>query len=740
VTEAVRAAATSEQVMAARETSRQEGDPQLWRDAAVATAAGAALAAGDLALVEAIAAGYGSLLTAVLADGDASVRLDRASPAERRRRGAFATPPPLAATLARHALPGDPDLARSVVPRDRDPAGRAAPGQPGQHRGRAPAVVDPACGPGALLLAALDRLLALGVPAAEAFGALHGVDADAAAVAVCRTRLVARAVHLGVSWSLTDAATRIVVGDALLGPTPACPGEGLAWHEAFPAVLDRQESAPEPVTGWRGGFDAVLANPPWERLKVTRRDWAGLPPPQLRADRAAGARSLRDAGRHPLTGTGELNAYLPFAETCWRLLAPSGRASLVVPAGIASDRSAAALLRATLDAGALEVLHFLEPEDALFEGVSRRVGVAVVVLGAGPQVERPGRAATVAVGVRDPDAVPPGLVWPLDARTVRQVNPNTGTAPLFGTARDAAVVTGVHARLPVLKLRSAGGMVIGDPWQVRLVTPLHMTRDARHFATSPGAGLLPLWEAKHAWLLDHRGGGTPGHRYWVPEPLVHDRFAGLMTRGWLAGYRNVTTADSPRTLLPTALPIAAVGNSLPLLTAPRLPLLLAALASLPADYVARQKHAGANLNFFKLEQVPLPPPEAYDVPAPWDPTVTVATWTLRRFALACRWDESMAGLAGELRSLGIEVPKPVSTAGAGLRVSAAEGSDPLQERRARALAELDAVHAVLFGWSRADLEHALTTFRALQARQERTLGRFLTRELALAAYDRLTAS
>jgi len=34
---------------------------------------------------------------------------------------------------------------------------------------------------------------------------------------------------------------------------------------------------------------------------------------------------------------------------------------------------------------------------------------------------------------------------------------------------------------------------------------------------------------------------------------------------------------------------------------------LAALASLPTDYLARQKHAGANLNFFKLEQVPLPP-------------------------------------------------------------------------------------------------------------------------------------
>ena len=41
-----------------------------------------------------------------------------------------------------------------------------------------------------------------------------------------------------------------------------------------------------------------------------------------------------------------------------------------------------------------------------------------------------------------------------------------------------------------------------DPWQLRLVTPLHMTRDAASFAAAPAPGLLPLWEAKHAGLLD----------------------------------------------------------------------------------------------------------------------------------------------------------------------------------------------------------------------------------------------
>jgi len=698
------------------------GDPQLWRDLAVARAAERALAADRPALVEQLAAGYGALLTAELVVVDGVVDLVPASIAERRRRGAFATPPALAATLARHALP--------------DPATRAATGAAaaGGAAATVPVVVDPACGPGALLLAAFDRLLALGHPPADAFAALHGVDADPAAVVVCRTRLAARARRAGLPGDLADVAERVVAGDALLGPTPTCPGVGLAWHETFPAVLDRPGAPPEPVTGWRGGFDAVLANPPWERLKVTRRDWAGLPPPQLRADRAVQARSLRDAGRHPLTGAGELNAYLPFVETCWRLLAPTGRAALVVPEGVASDRSAAALLRATLAAGALDLLHLLDPPEALFAGVSRRVGVAVVVLGAGPHAVRPDRAATVAVGVTDPDAPPPGRSWRLDVATVRRVNPNSATVPLFGTSRDAAVVTGIHERLPVLRRRDAAGAVVDDPWQARLVTPLHMTRDARWFAPAPAPGLLPLWEAKHAGLLDHRGGGTGAHRYWVPQALVVERFGPLAARGWLAGYRNVTTSDSPRTLLPTALPVAGVGNSLPLLSAPRLPLLLAALASLPADYVARQKHAGANLNFFKLEQVPLPPPAAYDVPAPWEPQVTIATWVLRRFATASRWDPSMAALAAELSAEGVPVPD----ADGGPAPDADGAPDPVA--RAQALAELDAVHAVLFGLGRDDLDHVLTTFPALRAREERRFGRFRTRDLALAAFDTLLAA
>jgi hypothetical protein len=250
-----------------------------------------------------------------------------------------------------------------------------------------------------------------------------------------------------------------------------------------------------------------------------------------------------------------------------------------------------------------------------------------------------------------------------------------------------------------------------------------MTRDAAAFRTEPGPGLVPLWEAKHAGLLDHRGGGRPQVRYWVPRELVERRFGTLAERGWLAGYRNVTTSGAARTLLPCALPVVGVGNSLPLLSAPRLPLLLAALASLPIDHLARCRHAGANLNFFKLEQVPVPPPSAYDRSAPWDPSITVEHWVLTRFARAVAWTPELSALAAELTALGVELPSTSSPAA--------------PDVRAEAFAGLDAAHAVLLGLSRQELDHVLSTFTELRARDVATTGRYVTSERVLAAFDRL---
>jgi hypothetical protein len=386
-------------------------------------------------------------------------------------------------------------------------------------------------------------------------------------------------------------------------------------------------------------------------------------------------------------------------------------------------------------------LHILDPPKSLFTGVGARMPVALLEIHGGPH-RRAGDApgTEVAVGLEAVDADIATRTWVLTADMPRLVNPNTGTVPLFGSATDAAIVTAVHARVPVLIRREPGDVDGADgadgadnPWGLRMVSPLHMTRDAVHFRPAPGPGLVPLVEAKHAALLDHRG-GRADYRYWVPRELMLQRYGDLCARGWLAGYRNVATATSARTLLPCALPVFGVGNSLPLLSAPRLPLLLAALASLPVDYSLRQKHAGANVNFFKLEQVPVPPPRAYDVPAPWQPGTTIERWVLERFAIAVPADPAMPALGVELARSGVAWPALAPSAAGGRAIPAKP------DARALALADLDAVHAFLLGLDRAEVEHILSTFTALADRERRTCGRFVTAERVLSAYDALGAA
>ena len=151
-------------------------------------------------------------------------------------------------------------------------------------------LLDPSCGDGEFLLAALQRLtrnresrLGRSLSAAERIEIvdrqLFGVDVDPEAILKCRERLRER---LHDSAENLDAVSRALVqnircGDALTGPgfeggtdgrlfalADSAASEPLDWKLAFPEIART------------GGFDVVVGNPPYVRERDARELFAAI--------------------------------------------------------------------------------------------------------------------------------------------------------------------------------------------------------------------------------------------------------------------------------------------------------------------------------------------------------------------------------------------------------------------------------------------------------------------------------
>ena len=317
----------------------------------------------------------------------------------------------------------------------------------------------------------------------------------------------------------------------------------LNWQVAFPGVWSDWEA-----TELVGGFDAVIGNPPWDRMKLQQVEWFAARRREIAmapraADRkrmiaelqkaadplardfrlaseraAAGARVVRGSGDYPLLARGDLNLYSLFVERAMTLVKPDGMVGLLVPSGIASDKTAAPFFKSVATEGRLKALYDFENKKVFFPDV--HASFKFCVFAASPR--RLPEAAQCAFylhavsEVEDPDRC-----FPLSAADFARVNPNTGTAPIFRTRRDAELTTAIYDRLPVLFDRSKGEEV--KAWPAKYIRMFDMTNDSDLFRTrseleekegawpiggnrfdSPVGEWVPLYEGKMVQAFDHR--------------------------------------------------------------------------------------------------------------------------------------------------------------------------------------------------------------------------------------------
>ncbi len=243
------------------------------------------------------------------------------------------------------------------------------------------------------------------------------------------------------------------------------------WQVSFPGVwTDWRKKDP------RGGFDAVIGNPPWDRMRLEQVQWFAHRSPEIAhrtkaADRkrmigelgdghplavayakaahtAETAQRLARGGDYPLLSGGGTNLYSLFVERAMTLARSDGMVGLVVPSGIAADRTAARFFRTVSTTGRLKALYDFEngrsgsSEEPFFRDVHRSFKFSIFVAG---RREGAFPKARCAFYVRDmAELEDPERRFDLTPEDFARVNPNTATAPVFLTRRDAALTTAIQ--------------------------------------------------------------------------------------------------------------------------------------------------------------------------------------------------------------------------------------------------------------------------------------------------------
>ena len=579
----------------------------------------------------------------------------------------------------------------------------------------------------------------------------------------------------------------------------------LHWEAAFPGVWRHwQNQTPQ------GGFDAVIGNPPWDRIKLQEVEWFAIRNPELaRAPTAAarreGIRRLREledplaeafdeakaradrlgqviraSGHYPLLGGGDINLYSLFVERSLRLVKPGGLVGLLTPSGIYADKTAARFFKSVSTTGRVAGIYDFEnrrlgtDQPPFFPDIDSRFKFCALIVG-GQQRTFP----ETHCGFFLPDTgtiADPNRAFTLAPEDFARVNPNTGTAPVFRTRRDADLTRRIYQNHPVLVDRSTDDE--HRVWPVKYVRMLDMTNDSHLFRTAdqleddgfyPVQGnrwkrgkdlYLPLYQGRMIHQFDHRASSVrvnlesthnpylseetddaqhrdpdflPRSQYWVPASEVEPNFP---KRGYTLAFRDIARPTDVRTVIATVVPQAGYGNTLPLLLtaghaengnepaaniselrASDLALLAANFNALCLDFIARQKAQGTHLNWYIVEQLPVLAHDAYDRRFGESTAADLVRHHVLRLTYTAH---DMAPFARDLDHHGPPFPWD-------------------EEDRRHLRARLDALYFHLYGLDRDDAAYILETFPIIQRHDQAAFGHYRTKALILAYMNALAA-
>lgn len=522
------------------------------------------------------------------------------------------------------------------------------------------------------------------------------------------------------------------------------------WGYVFDDVVQR-----------RGGFDIILANPPWEVFKPQAKEFfaeysavVSKNKMSIKEFEKESAKLLQNAevraawlayeSRFPhmsgwfraapefkhqsaLVGgkkTGsDVNLYKLFVERSFHLLRPGGHCGIVIPSGIYTDLGAKGLRDLLFGQTQIEGLFCFENRKEIFEGVHRSFKFVVLTFekSAIPRLQQTGEANAsappddllapqaveeangggtqrfpaafmrhdVAELTRFPDE---GALW-LKVELIKRLSPDSHSITEFKLEQDVQIAQKMLIH-PLL------GETVDGSWRAKMMREFdHTSEEVRSFVfDAPADDREPLLEGKMIWQFNAKYAEP---QYWLNskqkdvwlKKKKSDEAGKPYANAYRVAFRRQSASTNERTLVTTVIPkrvhddnlasfMPCNDQGLTLATEEEKLFLCALLNSFCVDYCIRAR-VTTNLNFFFLEQLPVPRLTATDP--------RFAPIVHRAARLICTTPE-FDDLA---KAVGLKNHKEGAT-------------DPTE--RARLRAELDGLVAHLYDLSEAEFVHILGTF------------------------------
>ena len=399
------------------------------------------------------------------------------------------------------------------------------------------------------------------------------------------------------------------------------------------------------VISEKGGFDAIITNPPWKTFKPQAKEFFAQysdlvtknkmdiktfekQKKKMLQDKEIANVWLEYKSQFPYVslyyrnaekyqnqisivngrkqGT-DINFYKLFVEQCFNLLRSNGECGIVIPSGIYTDLGSKQLREMLFTQTSVSGLFCFENRKTIFEGVDSRFKFVVLTFEKdGETREFPAKFMRHDVG--ELESFPDGETLNISVDLIRRLSPDSISVMEFKNDVDIAIAEKM-AQFPLL------GEEINGKWNLKLTREFDMTNDSQLFKTEPGKGRLPLYEGKMIHQFTHKWGEP---RYWINEKEGREK---LLKQGekdesqllnyqrYRLVYRAIARNTDSRTLITSVTPKNVfAGNSLNISVSNNYQYLIvmcSLLNSFCVDFALR-KQVSANLNMFYIYQLPVP--------------------------------------------------------------------------------------------------------------------------------------